>query len=282
MTDNETTAFYDKLKQVMPDSAILTTLEPIQRPTTQSIRKLPILLTSLYNPKYELMSKDELLSRCREVFQNDVKISEEEASYLEESTKMQHKSIIWKQHRIGRLTASNFGRVCRAKLRPPPFSLVKELMNTSNLSKVPQIQWGNTHESVARDAYMSSESPKHDALTCTPSGLHINPQWPHLGASPDGLISCKCCGDGLLEIKCPYKYKDTNPDEVIDKAFCLQPNQSGGMSLSTTHHYYYQVQGQLGICKRDYCDFVCWTEKGMHIERIELDECFFSADKTSA
>lgn len=151
-------------------------------------------------------------------------------------------------------------------------------MNSSNLSKVPQIQWGNTNESVARDAYILSESPKHDSFSCTPSGLHINPQWPHLGASPDGLISCKCkcCGEGLIEIKCPYKYKDINPSNVIDKAFCLQPNQSGDMHLSTTHNYYYQVQGQLAVCTRDYCDFICWTEKGMHIERIEFNEYFLS------
>ena len=35
------------------------------------------------------------------------------------------------------------------------------------------------------------------------TGLHINPSSPHLVASPDGIVSCFCCGDGLLEIKCP-------------------------------------------------------------------------------
>ena len=29
---------------------------------------------------------------------------------------------------------------------------------------------------------------------------------PRLGASPDGVVQCECCGNGVLEIKCPYMY----------------------------------------------------------------------------
>ena len=27
------------------------------------------------------------------------------------------------------------------------------------------------------------------------------------GATPDGVTECECCGAGLTEIKCPYKYR---------------------------------------------------------------------------
>ena len=37
------------------------------------------------------------------------------------------------------------------------------------------------------------------------SDLQVSPKYPHLGASPDGLLTCTCCGDGLLEMKCPYR-----------------------------------------------------------------------------
>ena len=31
------------------------------------------------------------------------------------------------------------------------------------------------------------------------------------------------------------------------------------------------IQGQLAICDRPYCDFVCWTTCGMHLEIITRD-----------
>ena len=33
----------------------------------------------------------------------------------------------------------------------------------------------------------------------------------HLAASPDLLIECTCCGEGLLEIKCPYSIANECP-----------------------------------------------------------------------
>ena len=43
--------------------------------------------------------------------------------------------------------------------------------------------------------------------------------------------------------------------------------------------YYYQVQGQLEICDRLYCDFVCWTPKSIHIERIYRNTGFWGKMK---
>ena len=38
---------------------------------------------------------------------------------------------------------------------------------------------------------------------------------------------------------------------------------------------YMQVQCQLFCTQRSYCDFVVWTEKDVHIERIYPDESFW-------
>ena len=54
---------------------------------------------------------------------------------------------------------------------------------------------------------------------------------------------------------------------------------SNGLKLSTSHAYYYKIQGQLSICDRLYCDFVCWTPKGIHIDRIFRQQHFFSQMK---
>ena len=101
------------------------------------------------------------------------------------------------------------------------------------------------------------------------AGLFVNPESPHLGASPDALICCQCCGEGLLEIKCPYSIKDSTPT--------LAPYikvKDDGFQLDTKHNYYFQVQGQLAIFERTYCDFACWTLQGLHIERISYGPDF--------
>ena len=41
--------------------------------------------------------------------------------------------------------------------------------------------------------------------------------------------------------------------------------------LKSSHRYYYQVQGQLGITGSKWCDFITYTFKGIVIERIAFD-----------
>ena len=53
------------------------------------------------------------------------------------------------------------------------------------------------------------------------------------------------------------------------------------MQLSHTHDYYLQMQGQMSITNRNYCDFVCWTPVGVHIERVKLDQDVFDRIKLS-
>jgi len=65
-------------------------------------------------------------------------------------------------------------------------------------------KWGCKHEKVTREMYLSASKLNHSELSVTDSGLVINPKWPYIGASPDGIISCSCHGVGILEIKCPY------------------------------------------------------------------------------
>lgn len=120
-------------------------------------------------------------------------------------------------------------------------------------------------------------SSQHSNFTVTQSGLHVSVEYPFLGASPDGIVSCSCCGTGLLEIKCPFKYRDVRVTDIRDKAFCLQQNNAGKLELSRSHNYYIQVQGQLAVCKKQYSDFVCWTKHGIHVECIQVDSDLVSS-----
>ena len=56
-------------------------------------------------------------------------MSNDESEYLEESTRLQSQSLLWVQHRAGRITASLFRRVKQTSLTA---SLVKIILQESN------------------------------------------------------------------------------------------------------------------------------------------------------
>ena len=45
----------------------------------------------------------------------------------------------------------------------------------------------------------------------------------------------------------------------------------GKVLLKTNHKYYFQVQGSLGILQLKWSDFVVYTKKNLHVERIFFD-----------
>ena len=85
--------------------------------------------------------------------------------------------------------------------------------------------------------------------------------------SPDGLVG----DDGIIEIKClvaKYHEQYTNPDS--DKYEYIEPK------------YRTQVQYNLFITDRKYCDFVYYHPRaGIHVIRIERDEDYIDKIKTA-
>ena len=274
-TITEQHAFLNGLKKLYPSAAILTSTfsQPTSKPRpTTNIVRLPATISSLYHPKYKNISEQEMKEECKRVFKA-MKISKEEADYLAKSTHLQSKSLIWFEQRRGRLTASRFHSICHTKIQHPSQSLISAVFQHNAGSKSAPITWGLENERVARQQYEEASKNTHSSFQIKPAGLYVNPNYPHLGASPDGLVTCTCCGDGLLEIKCPYSIRHTTPNSAGNNFYLKHTSQ--GLKLSPSHAYYSQVQGQLAICDRLYCDFVCWTPKGIHIERIFKDDKVF-------
>ncbi|CAG2228395.1 unnamed protein product [Mytilus edulis] len=133
-------------------------------------------------------------------------------------------------------------------------------------------------EHVARESYLHDKKNLHDSLECKLSGFVIDNNSPYLGCSPDGLLECKCCGQGCLEIKCPYKFSEETPINAacLDKTNFHIENDTPLMKRNDTSPYYCQIQCQLAVTKRKWCDFVLFTFKGVHHERIPFDEQFWS------
>ena len=177
-------------------------------------------------------------------------------------------------YRDGRITASKFYSATHTNQQRPSVSLLRSICypETTKFVSV-QTEWGCSHEKTALEAYKTSLMCSHSNVTLEPCGFFICVDEPHLGATPDSLLCCVCHGQGIVEVKCPYSARDLLLSEAAEqkKHFFLKLC-NGCLQLSTSHSYYYQVQLQLHVTKRNYCDFVVWTSRSLHVERIFKDD----------
>ncbi|KAL5016933.1 hypothetical protein ScPMuIL_006522 [Solemya velum] len=164
---------------------------------------------------------------CRKHFDayfNELKVVQTECDIIEQLTKGQSINENWKRARIARLTASNFGTICKQKDTTAPDSCLKTIMAYTDF-EAKSVKWGSSHEAAARKIYMKAMKMSHLKMRVISSGLIVNPTYPHLGCSPDGLLFCEHCTptEGILEIKCPYKWRFMTPYQASkDKSFCCE------------------------------------------------------------
>ncbi len=62
--------------------------------------------------------------------------------------------------------------------------------------RTPATTWGCKHEESTRDKYLQLALHSHTNVKVEDSGLFFSVEYPFIGASPDGLVACDCCGDG--------------------------------------------------------------------------------------
>ena len=69
-------------------------------------------------------------------------------------------------------------------------------------------------EEEARQHYLEEmKRLGHKDVKVEPCGLFVMQNKSFLGASPDAVVSCSCCGKGVLKIKCPYSIANLIPSE---------------------------------------------------------------------
>lgn len=163
---------------------------------------LPSPLSGLYKMEYLTHGYAQLLHLADNA---DVSVTPEQCKAVESSTKDQSKSHLWFNMRTGRVTASNLKSVCVSDEATPPLSLIMSCCYPESAKfKTLATTWGCQHEATARQKYKQKNSLSHENLIVSDSGFFIDPNFPFLGASPDGLVHCTCCGEGICEIKVRY------------------------------------------------------------------------------
>ena len=94
----------------------------------------------------------------------------------------------------------------------------------------------------------------HKDVTVSECGLFVHPEHIYMAASPDAVVSCTCCGKGLLEVKCSLTIAHASP-QLCPPAYPTQ-DDSGVLKLKTSHPYHTQVVMQLAVTGYKWCDFV--------------------------
>ena len=232
-------------------------------------------------PERAVLSKEVLLQKVEQL-KLKLKVSDNDIRTIEQSTRLQSNSPKWFEVRRFRLTSSMFGRVKQLKASTPPDNLVLSILGVKQISGK-QFEYGKNMEKIALAEYVKYQhNSGHEGLYAASSGFIVSSQHSFLGASPDS-----CVYDplnpldpyGYCEIKCPYKYQDISPSEAAEKSdFMLQKDHNGVVKLKESHVYYSQVQGQMGVGGRPWCDFVVYTKKGIHVERISFNTDFWNRD----
>lgn len=281
-TTSELGEFYKQLAEVGKPAVLSAVPGYSDAYASKRPPNVPPPLSDLYDESMLAASYVDMLEHCETIFAS-IFVSPEESKAIEEHTRKQSSSDLWFECRSGRITASKFKSAVRTDPHQPSESLVKGICYPQRFKfSTKATCWGCEHESTARNSYKEVQQKKHSALQISDSGLVVSTMYPFLGASPDGNVSCSCCGEGAIEVKCPYSCKDSHFKESAESpGFCLGRNADGGFFLKKDHQYFYQVQLQMFICNAKYCDFVVYSKKDLVILRI-LPESDFMESTISA
>ena len=185
----------------------------------------------------------------------EMKVTEEQIRKIEEDTRGQSTNVNWFMHRQQRLIASQFGRVCKRRETTSPKNI---------------------------ELYTKEKGPQCQVDAC---GLFVDPMHSWLAALPDGLVMDPVAipPQGFLEIKCLYAADQKGYDPLRaceemgrNSQFCCTKDDKGQLSLKANHVYYYQIQGQLAITGRHWCDFVVMSAGEIATQRIPFNQTFWN------
>ncbi|XP_077375730.1 uncharacterized protein LOC144017729 [Festucalex cinctus] len=278
-TSPEKAAFYQSLSESVVSCALLTVLPDIHKRfmPISVLKTLPPPLTSLYQNKYERIHEEDLRKVADEVFRN-MKITEEQVATVEKVTRNQSAwaTTLWYRQRAGRLTTSDFKALTRTSIERPSLSLINRICYPGScvLSR-DDTRWGCKHAKTAMKLYSSIQASSHPAFTTRECGFVVWKENPHMGASCDSIVRCKCCGVGCVQIKCFHCLQQEGLTAVDhDHSFYCFRDDWCEIPLKQDDAYYLRVQAQLRITNSNYCDFVVWRNDTVTVQRIKFDANF--------
>jgi len=172
----------------------------------------------------------------------------------------------WFKARIGKITSSRLSDVLTGGTKGEEFGktawsyaydiVTEELAGHQEDKGNEAMNWGSDNEAAARERYEVETLNKvklvgfelwKESYQSLPSGV--------LGGSPDGLVG----EDGIIEIKCPF-----NPRIHLHNF----------LSKEVPKEYVPQIQGNLLVTNRKFCDFVSYCPRFSESKQISIVRVF--------
>lgn len=192
---------------------------------------------------------------CQEFYQKSIVVEgPEKVKKMCLATIGQSSNPTWLLERKNRVTASKAHKIWRAR---KPETILRYFFEAPIFHV--NLAYGVALESEARSKY--EEITKNQAQEV---GLVVRPDFPFLGASPDGIV-IENDVVVVLEIKCPKSCEDAS----IDIGYI----EADG-SLKQSHMYYTQVQLQLFCVNADICHFFVYSRSDHKLIVVERDDDF--------
>lgn len=155
--------------------------------------------------------------------------------------------------RLGRITGSRVAAVIGVDPYRTAHDVMREMVRQglgaeTEFKGNPATRWGVDHEQDGIFEYERSSG----AEVVRQQEFSIHPDYPFLGATPDGWIyePARACID-IIEVKAPWKATYTH--------------------ISQRPDYAAQIQLQLACSGADACVFVVWRTDGISVSRVESD-----------
>ena len=90
--------------------------------------------------------------------------------------------------------------------------------------KTPAISWSFSHEE-AYNSYKNIMIQHHPDFQLAKTGLTISTEFPFIGASPNLLLLCSCCGKGCVQTKYPFNQGGNYIFEAVEMIILLNKNK---------------------------------------------------------
>ena len=261
--------FYSGLRKLRPNASILYNKFKFEKENCTPVQNAPSLLEKMKR------SVEENPSIILEELVKSIVFSKDEIILIENITQGQANNPQWFAHRKGMITASKFYEATHMLATTKPDRFVKNILFGNDLGEnLPApLRYGIQNENCARKMFIKSHKKIHQLVTIDDQGLTISDSHVFLGASPDGLVTCKQCGKFLLEIKCAWSKRNFHAKSAArDHCYVDEYNI---LHLDPKSKWYAQIQGQLGICKFNLCKLVVYTNRGIHVVDVPFDETFW-------
>lgn len=174
-------------------------------------------LKKFYDPKHEKLGLEELgLEELRELGRNtDISMSSSDIARTFLRTKQQAKNREWYEGKAGKIGGSGLYDILHTNEMEPSISLIRRICYPyEHRFSSKQTNYGCNHEKDAIKLYLQNMTGGHENFTYEDSGWIVHPDHFDFGATPDGLVSCECCGEGCVEIKCPFCWKDKTTEDI--------------------------------------------------------------------